>query len=329
MKKSRNPIYLHLELDTKYCSNEDLHTLKKYACIKYGSTISRDVLVPHDITIRALHYTIMKLFGWMGRHDYTMKLPSQIYDNVTETDSNIIISLMGVLLKCPDEVKIDDDFLVSFDDTGPKDFENRFSEYYTGPYANFASIEDYSTLSGILTLCDSIKDEIMGVDCNKLLGRLKVSSILTYEGDNISGNVEYLKGDSIKEYNMRREHCKECEMQPDVLPLTYKLVYLYDSERKWTVNITMPKDFSVLINDRGVSKEDIDFAKNKVLDSYKPYCIFRDGANVMEDVANLPGFCDFLRVVFERSDTNKKKTALKYARKRDWYPDEIGDCIMF
>lgn len=356
LKPSSNhdPIYLHLELDTGYCSKDDMQILKKYADIKHGSTISREILVPEDMTIRALHYTIQRLFGWMGKYDYTMKLPDNIYDDITKEDPKRILELAGVLLKCPDGVEIDDEFFVSFDKTRPTDFENRFSEYYTGPYANFVSEEDYNTSNGdIESILDEIagdnksndeasdymsnniftgdpeKDEEIRINANKLLVRLKVSSVLAHEGYNISKGIDYLLNDTLSEYREIKKYDDNYEIQPNILPLTYKLIYEYDSNQKWRVNITMLKDFSVLVDDKGVSYDEIAKAKEKVLESYKPYCIFCDGANAMEDVANLPGFCKFLTIIYESKDSKERNTMLKYARRRDWHIDEISDPIVF
>lgn len=343
---NHEPIYLHLELDTKYCSDDEVQILKKYANIKHGSTISRDILIPYDMTIRALHYTIQKLFGWMGKYDYVMKLPDSIFDYITKAEPEKVLELSGVLFKCPTEM--DDEFFVSFDCPKLTDFENRFSNYYTGPYADFASEEDYSTITReVLSLLDEIteenkrngtidddvlsdlysgdpeEDEKARINSNKLLERLNVASVLTYEGDNISTNLKYVKYDSVKEYD------NESGMQPKVLPLTYKLIYIYDSKKKWTVNVTMPEDFSALTFDKGVTYEEIVIAKDKVRESYKPYCIFRDGANVMENLTNLPGFCKFLTIINESKDAKEKKAVFKYGRRRDWYMDEIDDPIVF
>ena len=78
MKERDNKIYkLHLELNTE---GAEMDVLKKYGKVKTG--ISRDVLVPSNITLHALHYVIQRAFGWQNSHLHhfefqTEKLPSR------------------------------------------------------------------------------------------------------------------------------------------------------------------------------------------------------------------------------------------------------------
>ena len=62
------PIHLHLELVSDYMSDEEEVMLKRYGESSTGTIISRDILVPFDMTLHALHYTIQKLFGWQNSH---------------------------------------------------------------------------------------------------------------------------------------------------------------------------------------------------------------------------------------------------------------------
>ena len=57
---------LHLELDMQYTDEEEMEILKKYGAV--DQTISRDILVPGDITLHALNYAILRMFGWQNGH---------------------------------------------------------------------------------------------------------------------------------------------------------------------------------------------------------------------------------------------------------------------
>ncbi len=48
---------LHLELNMKYVNEEEIEILKKYGSMK--KSISRDILVPGDITLHVLSYAIL------------------------------------------------------------------------------------------------------------------------------------------------------------------------------------------------------------------------------------------------------------------------------
>ena len=346
-KNTIEPIYLHLELDTSYsCSERELQILKEYANIKHGTTISRDVFVPGDMTLGALHYTIQKLFGWMNRYEHFMKLPDHIFNYLTEDKTEKWADLVGVLFRF--SLETDEEYSGTFDDPQIVDFENRFSNYYTGPYDGFSTEEECDTLyMDVSNLLDDIaemnkrnnsleidklsklftgdqeQDEKMRNNSNDLLGKYKVSSVLAYESADIDENLDYVK------YDLLKEHDENSDIPPKILPFTYKLVYVYDSKRRWKVNITMPDDYSNLMFDKGIAYEEIVVVKDKVKDSYKPYCIFRDGVNVLEDVENMVGFCKFLTAIFESENLDEVNEALKFGRRRDWHYDEIDDPIMF
>ncbi|MCI7792247.1 MAG: plasmid pRiA4b ORF-3 family protein, partial [Lachnospiraceae bacterium] len=61
-EKRDRVLKLHLELDMKYVNEEEMQVLKKYGAVK--NSISRDILVPSDITLHALNYAILRMFGW-------------------------------------------------------------------------------------------------------------------------------------------------------------------------------------------------------------------------------------------------------------------------
>ena len=56
-------IKLHMELDTSqaYLDKHEKALLKKYG--KMNTAISRDIIVPGDITLHALHYVLNRAFG--------------------------------------------------------------------------------------------------------------------------------------------------------------------------------------------------------------------------------------------------------------------------
>ncbi len=66
MKRIPVAIQLHLELDLGCFEDENKEILRKYGRMKEG--ITRDFIVPGDMTLHALHFAIMRAFGWQNSH---------------------------------------------------------------------------------------------------------------------------------------------------------------------------------------------------------------------------------------------------------------------
>lgn len=129
---------LHLELDLDECSEQDMDVLRKFG--KVDKTISRDVIVPADITLHALHYVIQKLFGWQNSHLHHFEFPETVFDKLTEDSFLKWCSLAGVYFRFPDE-EIDD--LFWDDDYEPNvSFKSWLKSKYKGPYL-YGGIGDY------------------------------------------------------------------------------------------------------------------------------------------------------------------------------------------
>lgn len=66
MKRIPMAMELHLELDMKYVDERETEILKNYG--RMEKFISRDFIVPGNMTLHALHYAIQKAFGWENSH---------------------------------------------------------------------------------------------------------------------------------------------------------------------------------------------------------------------------------------------------------------------
>ena len=139
-KKTKHPIAmkLHLELDIEGCSEQDMKVLRKYG--KMEKAISRDVIVPADITLHALHYVIQKLFGWQNSHLHHYEFPEAIFNDLTKNSFARWCSLAGIYFRFPDE-ELDD--LYWDDDYEPNiSFKSWLKSKYKGPYV-YGGIGDY------------------------------------------------------------------------------------------------------------------------------------------------------------------------------------------
>lgn len=128
MKKREYKVYkLRLELDTE---GADYEVLKKYGKVK--DSITREVLVPADITLHALHYVIQRLFGWQNSHLHHFELPEPVYQEMTGNSFRKWSDYCGIYFRFPsddmDDIYWDDDY------NGDVSVKTWFRRKYTGLY---------------------------------------------------------------------------------------------------------------------------------------------------------------------------------------------------
>lgn len=137
MKKEKNlkeqgvgVVKLHLELNLEDALDEDIEVLKKYGSMEKG--MSRDILVPADITLHALHYAILRAFGWQNGHLHHFALPDEDFDRLTRENFMTWAHLVGVYFRFPSEdfqdIYWDDDYRET---VGVRTW---LARKYTGPY---------------------------------------------------------------------------------------------------------------------------------------------------------------------------------------------------
>lgn len=73
---------LHIELDAVIPKAQ-----RKRCGIRYGKTISRDILVPYDLPLHNLHYMINQAFGFTNSHLHRFELSKEDYQWVTDGKS--------------------------------------------------------------------------------------------------------------------------------------------------------------------------------------------------------------------------------------------------
>lgn len=126
----RGVLRLHLELFRDYPDEEITETLKKYGSVQYGDTISRDIVVPQDIPLYALHYAIQRAFGWENSHLRQFELPEERYNEFCE-NALYWYCLVGVVFRSP-LMGEGEEFWA--DDYNGGSFKNWLRKKYTGPY---------------------------------------------------------------------------------------------------------------------------------------------------------------------------------------------------
>ena len=138
---------LHLRLRMELDAEEE-KTLKKYGKVK--KELSRDLAVPSDITLHALHFAIQQAFGWRNSHLHRFTLDQPFTSDRTAKLTGDRLEQYGALCgryfrapysiddeKTAQDIYWDDDYK---DDLDPKAW---MRSKYTGPYFYGGSLEHY------------------------------------------------------------------------------------------------------------------------------------------------------------------------------------------
>lgn len=142
-----DPVRLHLELvrnNHYFGLSEDVvkeyrrkeaeetrRVLETYGEVKYGDTISRDIIVPGDIPLWALNYVIQKCFGWQNSHLHQFELPEEQFQKVTNGNSEHFVDLVGVAFRSPWMEEAEEFWNDDYEDGS---FKTWLRKKYTGPY---------------------------------------------------------------------------------------------------------------------------------------------------------------------------------------------------
>ena len=364
-KTTREPIRLHLKLHSQWLDEDQQRILKKYGRSTTGNSIERDILIPHDMTLHALHYAILRLYGWQNGHLHSFHLPEDVYKKLTNNTVRGWGSLIGVLLQTvyPDNVW---DVRYGDDDYEDGSIKTWLRKKYTGPYQylgwyeqynvaisefnNF--IEDWQDMAVYeplnyenmdkrenriikyapiidLTLDEMNSSLIVEDGTIDLLERLTVSSILARKGEK-TAEAEELGKRTIKRWYKGYGEVTE----PEVRPVTDKLFYHYDYGDGWIVEITRLDGCKDLIENGTITEDEFLEAKSTVIKEYRPVCVHQDGICLVDDVGGLRGFIDMLRILYESNKRNEpsnpydpdtKENTRAWARGMGWSARRISN----
>ena len=300
MHKIDNVICLHLELaDSEIEGTDD--PIMKYGKVK--NSISRDVLVPADITLHSLHYVILKLFGWQNGHLHSFSLLEDDFQKLTGDRFDKYSQLCGVYFRFPTEdyedLYWDDDYEEgrSFSTwlrskyTGPYRYEGNGDYYLPNQHEVRRFCEHFSNMNVKELSLQQIQEKIdLGGNPNNLLERLCLRDVLYVNSSEDMGkyaaDVSNICG-------------------TEATPVAHELVYEYDYGDGWEVRITL--------SDAVYTDEDKEF----VCQNYRPRCINKDGLSVLDDVGGMWGYRDFLVTIHEGSEEEQDEMR-EWARYLGW-----------
>lgn len=302
-------IVLHIELDA------DLSEVKKEAGIKYGTTISRDIIVPRNITLHSLHYVINQAFGFTNSHLHSFSLSDEDLMWITQNKVSRWKKMLGLIFKNPIRDESEDFWDDDYAGGSPKRW---MRSKYTGPGYRKSYESSYRYVQEAVKDLD-IKGKTMGrlffdYDPMVLNENLTVDEILS-----VDGREDY---ESIEEYDeLMKESIEDTAEEPEdsVLSIPYvysfarKLLYTYDFGDDWSFTITPHEDVEYL--EGRVTSSEMKEAIRSVLILARPRVIAADGLPLIEDVGGVYGFIDFFKGDEMYED---EEESLDWARGNGW-----------
>lgn len=299
---SEDVMFLHMELVDCYgdpIDSEIAETLKKYGNVKHGDTISRDVVVPTDMQLYAVHYLIQRLFGWQNSHLHKFELPEDVMLKLTEGKVSVWSDLVGIVFRSPimDE---EDEFWA--DDYESGSYKNWLAKKYTGPYQSLCMGEHYDACRQDIKRFTKMNEQFM--KCKEssfndllfmsegrnfeLLERLPLNSVLTASPNDITAS-------KMTKSKNNRKSSTDLQFLPTAF--TDAINYYYDFGDGWIIRITIMDDATELIAQGRITHDRLDKAMKKCRELYRPVTLAADGDMLLDDVGGVPGYADFLKKI--------------------------------
>lgn len=325
-KADRPRVYrLSLELNLELLDEKDIEILKKY---NGGERIAREILIPEDMTFHALHYAIMRLFGWRNGHLHTFKFTDGDFERLTDGGRyEGWKKKAGILFRVPtdDEGYFWDD---DYDEEKSGTFPSWLRKKYRGPYYYDSDVESQEYADAFIAHAEQLMDRMGTASVPDLL--VDLSQRYTLKDKIIDlRNREDLTVEQLEfaivfdgRFNSIRESLPIIEVlgtqsgssdgsgkwgyEKDRQPICSTVIYRYDFGDNWEVKI---KAGGAVKEEEAAAKSDLKTAYDKVLKTHGPVCMLAVGKNVMDDVGGIGGYLDFLQRV--------KKPVHKNGQQRD------------
>ena len=291
-------VVLHIEL--MLLTDEEEETLKKYGEVKYGKTISRDILVHDDMPLHNLHYLIQQIFGFQNYHLHNFQMPEEQLQKLTNGKAENWLHLMGTIFKNP----LRDDYADFWDDDyeggSPKKY---MRSKYTGPYLRQSYDETFQRCrEDADRIAEHIPEDVrefrvsMDLDPYDLLERIPIGQILDiYDENGYESFEEYMEEELECINEVKDMEYYEINSQPYVYPVAKEIIYTYDYGDYWQFSITPVRDVQSLVDAGRVKLPELRESIKRLCEIQRPVLLAADGFNLVEDAGGVDGYCAFLR----------------------------------
>lgn len=305
-KMNPDVMLLHIELDDEI-PEED----RGLCGIKYGKTISRDILVQQDLPLHNLHYAINQAFGFTNSHLHEYELSEEDLHWVTAGKVENWKKLVGLVFKNP----LRDEDLDFWDDDyeggSPKKW---MRSKYTGPGYVKCYEEGYRNviqeLGNWKVRAKSLEELLHKYESNPFSVNevLSLHNILELDPSYPRSFDEFYEvlDDSIQDAATYSD--ESTLSQPRVRGFARELHYTYDYGDSWRLTITPKYDAEYLVKAGRAMEKGIRDAIQRVCVLARPVILAADGYPLMDDCGGTDGYVDTLRSI-EDGDKDSKAWA--------------------
>ena len=305
-KMNPDVMLLHIELDDEI-PEED----RALCGIKYGKTISRDILVQQNLPLHNLHYAINQAFGFTNSHMHEFELSEEDLHWVTDGKVENWKKLVGLVFKNPlrdEDVDFWDD---DYEGGSPKKW---MRSKYTGPSYVKCYEEGYRSviqeLGNWKVRAKSLEELLHKYESNPFSVNevLSLHNILELDPSYPRSFDEF--------YEVLAENIQDAATysdestlsQPWVRGFARELHYTYDYGDSWRLTITPKYDAEYLVKAGRVTEKGIRDAIQRVCVLARPVILAADGYPLMDDCGGTDGYVDTLRSI-EDGDKDSKAWA--------------------
>lgn len=345
MGKKLTAVRLNLELKHNYLLDYEKRMLRRYGESCGYNTVSRDILIPSDMSLHNLHYAIQRLFGWRNTHQRRFYLPKERYDELTGATVKGWSELVGIIFQSPSEAEKD---IYWDDDYCSGSINGWLKQKYTGPYVFKGSLEDTLTAQNdVKRLMDHFPNleveepyedywERLRLNENEEIRIVKTAPLVELTIEEVNSTV--LAGEvciesilerllvvdvlasqkEILPYRGRYIPSTDTDKGKELFPLTTEIVYNYDFGDNWEVFITKHDDCNDLLEENIIDQFELENAREKVIKNHQPVCINKRGISVFEDIGGLSGFANFLGRLYESDDKGEANYTQTWAISQGW-----------
>lgn len=292
---------LHIELDREIEERE-------LCGIRYGNTISRDIIVPDILPLHNLHYVINQVFGFSNSHFHRYELDNDDLKWVTDNKISNYKKLIGLVFKNPDR----DEYIDFWDDDYSKGSPKKWMRSkYTGPVYTRCYEESYRYISKErIRINEKNIDDLNQIEVNEVLMINNIFNLSPEEQLSIKEWYEELN-QSIKD---AQKYPVETEGSwPWVPGFALKLYYTYDYGDEWRFVITPMNNIDYLLKDKRVTEKETRECIKKVCTLARPVILSADGYQLTDDCGGINGYIDMLKDIEEGN-----KETIEWVKSSGW-----------